>query len=111
MNDKITPLQILKDKHADFVNSRNWTEFNTPKNLAMSIAIEASELMEIFQWLTVEESENIKENDEEFIHLKEEIADVMIYLMALANRLNIDLTDAIVDKLAKNEKRFKKIEG
>lgn len=105
MNDFNTPIQTLKDRHEKFVQERGWTEFNNPKNLAMSISIEAAEILEIFQWLTLEESEDLKNGHKKFEHLQEEMADVLIYMMAMANRLNIDLTTAVINKMKKNEKR------
>lgn len=105
MNDKITNLQEIKEKVKKFVAERNWTTEHNPKNLSMCIAIEAAELMEIFQWVSNEESWNIDKSDE-FIHLQEELADVLIYCMSLANQLNIDVSAAIEDKMNKNEKRF-----
>jgi len=73
----------------------------------MSISIEAAELMGIFQWLSIEEANNISKDEEKFTHLKEEIADVIIYCLSLSNRLNIDVSEAVKDKMKKNEKRFK----
>lgn len=101
MIDKTTNIQTLKDKVLKFVQARNWDDFHSPKNLAMSIAIEASELMEIFQWLNEEESKNIMNTDEN-IHLQEELADIIIYCLSLSNRLNIDVSSAIEDKIKKN---------
>ena len=105
MEDKITNIQEIKDKINKFVKERNWTKSHSPKNLAMSISIEAAELMEIFQWLSTEEAWNIK-NSEEFTHLKEELADVLIYCLSFANQLGIDVADAIEDKMSKNARRF-----
>lgn len=101
MTDKLTNIQQLKDKVAKFVHERNWNQFHSPKNLAMSIAIEASELMEIFQWLSTEEAWDIN-NSSESTHLKEELSDVIIYCLSLANQLDIDVTTAIEDKIRKN---------
>lgn len=100
-SDETTTIQELKSKIALFTKERNWNQFHNPKNLSMSIAIEASELMEIFQWLTPEESWKISTSDE-YIHLKEELSDVMIYCLSLANQLGIDVAEAIEDKLEKN---------
>ncbi|MCQ4922228.1 nucleotide pyrophosphohydrolase [Tissierella carlieri] len=105
MNDKDTSIQEIKEKIAKFVKDRNWNEAHSPKNLSMSIAIEASELMEIFQWLSTEEAWNIS-NTEEFTHLKEELSDVIIYCLSLANQLNIDIATAIEDKIEKNGKKY-----
>lgn len=71
----------------------------------MSIAIEASELMEIFQWISTEEAWNIN-NTSEFTHLKEELSDVIIYCLSLANQLDIDVAAAIEDKIEKNSRKY-----
>ncbi len=105
MKDQITTLQEIKDKVAKFVKDRDWEKFHSPKNLAMSIAIEASELMEIFQWLTLEESWEII-NSDEGTHLREELSDVIIYCISLANQLNIDISDSIGDKIRKNSIKY-----
>lgn len=105
MTDNTTNLQDIKDKVKEFVASRDWSEYHSPKNLAMSIAIEAAELMEIFQWLSLEQAWEIKKSDE-FEHLQEELADVLIYCCSLANQLDIDMAAAIEDKMEKNARRY-----
>ncbi len=105
MSDTNTSIMYLKNKVKEFVTERNWNEYHNPKNLSMSIAIESSELMEIFQWKSIDESWNITDSVE-FGHMKEEIADVLIYCLSLANQLDIDLATAIQDKMDKNSKRF-----
>jgi NTP pyrophosphatase (non-canonical NTP hydrolase) len=105
MTDKTTNIQQLKDKVSKFVADRNWSQFHNPKNLSMSIAIEASELMEIFQWMTEKEAWDIN-NSSERTHLKEELSDVIIYCLSLANQLDIDVTAAIEDKLKKNAIKY-----
>ncbi len=105
MTDQTTNIQQLKDKIAKFVADRNWKQFHNPKNLSMSIAIEASELMEIFQWMREEEAWDVN-NSSESTHLKEELSDVIIYCMSLANQLDIDITVAIEDKLKKNAIKY-----
>lgn len=99
--DETRTIQEIKDKIAKFVKERNWNESHNPKNLSMSIAIEASELMEIFQWLSLEESLNIN-NSSKSVHLKEELSDVIIYCFSLANQLGIDISSAVDDKIKKN---------
>lgn len=101
MNDKDINIQEIKNRIAKFGEDRNWGEAHSPKNLSMSIAIEASELMEIFQWISTEGVWDIS-STEEFSHLKEELADVMIYCLSLANQLDIDVTASIEDKIRKN---------
>lgn len=105
MNDKDTSIQEIKEKISKFVKDRNWNEAHNPKNLSMSISIEASELMEILQWSSTEESWNINES-EEFTHLKEELSDVIIYCLSLANQLDIDVASAIKDKIEKNGEKY-----
>lgn len=105
MQDNNAKVQQIKNIVKKFVDQRNWNEAHNPKNLAMSIAIESAELMEIFQWLTIQESLEIK-NSEKFTHMKEELADVLIYCLSLANQLDIDITTIIEDKIAKNEKKY-----
>ena len=105
MTDQTSTIQEIKEKISRFVEERNWNEAHNPKNLSMSIAIEASELMEIFQWLSLEESLNINNSDES-IHLQEELSDVIIYCFSLANQLGIDISSAIDDKIKKNEIKY-----
>jgi NTP pyrophosphatase (non-canonical NTP hydrolase) len=87
-----------------FADDRNWDQFHNPKNLAMALSVEASELVEIFQWLTPEQSAVIMGSDEGE-HVKEEIADVLIYLIRLADKLNINIEEAVAEKIVKNSKK------
>lgn len=105
MDDKTTNIQELKNKVLTFVQERNWDKLHNPKNLAMSIAIEAGELMEIFQWLDEEEATHIMDSDEN-VHLKEELADIIIYCLSLSNRLGIDVSNAIEEKIEKNGMKY-----
>ena len=82
-----------------FVRERDWDQYHAPGNLAKSVSIEAAELLECFQW-----NDQPREGDLEHIH--EEIADVMIYCIMLANKLNLDLDDIIHDKMRKNSKKY-----
>ncbi len=100
-NDSNTEIEVLKKRIREFVAARKWQEFHSPKNLAMSVAIEAAELMEIFQWKTPEEALNITKSSE-FEHLREELADVMIYCISMSNQLGIDIATMIEDKVKKN---------
>ena len=102
----MSSLKELQRLVASFVTERDWDKFHTPKNLAMSIAIEAAEIMELFQWLTIEESK-LKVKEEGFKkELAYELADVLIYILSLCSRTDIDLENAIVEKLKINEIRF-----
>ncbi len=89
-----------------FLQQRHWKKFHTPKNLAMSIAIEAAEIMELFQWMSEQESIDALKHDE-FVHaLQNEIADVFIYMTSLASQAGIDMLDAALAKMKRNETRF-----
>ncbi|EOH83258.1 MULTISPECIES: nucleotide pyrophosphohydrolase [Enterococcus] len=83
-----------------FRDDRNWRQFHNEKDLAISISIEAAELLEIFQWKTSEEA------TQDFEHLKEEIADVLIYSYMLADNLGLDIDEIIKEKLEKNNMKY-----
>lgn len=107
MNDRTdeqTTVSELRQLMAQFVAERDWGQFHSPKNLAMSMAIEASELMEHFQWLTNEQSEEI---DAAVRHeVGEELADVVCYAMSVANSLDIDIASAVFQKMEKNRLKY-----
>jgi len=101
------PLNELKRLVKIFIHERNWQQYHTPKNLAMSISIESAEIMELFQWYTNEESlEKIRNDPKLKLALEDELADVLIYCLSMSNTCEIDLTNAIRKKLKTNEKRF-----
>ena len=102
----MSEIEELARKLQEFADARNWQQFHTPKNLAMAIAGEAGELVAEFQWLTSEQSElkHLSEAALEAIRL--EMADVFIYLIRLGTQLDIDLAQAVHDKIALNEDRF-----
>jgi NTP pyrophosphatase (non-canonical NTP hydrolase) len=95
----------LKQKLIAFRKKRDWEQFHKPKDLAVSLVIEASELLEIFQWKTdMEVSQMLKSDGYEVI--SEEIADIAIYLTYLCNDLGIDMEDVVSRKLEKNRKKY-----
>ncbi|TKX79177.1 nucleotide pyrophosphohydrolase [Halorubrum sp. SD626R] len=96
----------LEDRYQDFVSERDWEQFHTPKNLAEAISIEANELLEIFLWHDNHDAETIKEDSELKARVEEELADVVIYSIAIATQLDIDLVDAVEAKMDDNERRF-----
>ena len=104
--DGQTSVADLRDAVDRFVAARDWHVYHTPKHLAMSIAIEAAEIMEHFQWLTAEEAMRVMEDDVERTEVADELADVLIYCLSFANSSNIDVSTAIMAKLARNETRF-----
>ena len=88
----------------DFSKERDWMKFHSPKNLSMALAVEAAELAEIFQWLTEEES--IEDDPKRIDRVREEIGDIMIYLVELSDKFNIDPLTAAFDKIKKNAKKY-----
>lgn len=99
-------LEAIQEKLRQFTREREWEKYHTPKNLAMSAAIEAAELMEIFQWLTADESACIASSPEAMQATREEIADVLIYVLRLADVLGIDVEAAILQKITMNERKY-----
>jgi len=97
-------LQDLSEKLADFARQRDWEQFHSPKNLVMALAGETGELLEHFQWLTEEKSANLDTEKKEAVAF--EMADILIYLLRLGERLDIDVQDAAYRKMAINESRF-----
>jgi NTP pyrophosphatase (non-canonical NTP hydrolase) len=106
MNDATTTIAQLRQVVEHFVDRRDWHQFHTPKNLAMSMAIEAAELMEHFQWLTAEQSRAVAAQPEKLGEVADELADVLCYLLAMANELVLDLTHALEAKMAKNAEKY-----
>jgi len=106
MSDSDTTVSELRQLVNDFVERRDWHQFHAPKNLAMSMAIEAAELMEHFQWLTAEQSRAIAEKPEQLEEVGEELADVLCYALAMANELQLDLSATIRRKMQKNEQKY-----
>ncbi|HEY2762341.1 MAG TPA: nucleotide pyrophosphohydrolase [Pirellulales bacterium] len=106
MPDQITTMAELRSLMAEFVRKRDWNQFHSPKNLSMSLAIEAAELMEHFQWLTIEQSRAIAQQPEKLGEVSDELADVLCYALALANELSIDVSSAIRAKMVKNEQKY-----
>ncbi len=94
-------IKEIQKQLSDFADERDWDQFHNPKNLAMALSVEASELVEIFQWLTPEQAEVIM-NTDEGEHVQEEMADIMIYLIRMADKLDVDLESAVDDKIIKN---------
>ncbi|WP_026859832.1 nucleotide pyrophosphohydrolase [Jeotgalicoccus psychrophilus] len=94
-------MKDLTDKINEFRDERNWRQFHNSKDLALSLSLEASELLENFQWLSAEEgAEKNREN------IKDELADVFIYGLMMADDLDIDMNEAILNKLKKNAEKY-----
>ncbi|HEX7376035.1 MAG TPA: nucleotide pyrophosphohydrolase [Pirellulales bacterium] len=106
MNDQQTTLSDLREIVRQFVDERDWRQFHSPKNLSMSLAIEAAELMEHFQWISPEESRQIAADPEKLSAVGEELSDVLCYALALANELGLDVSTALRDKMVKNARKY-----
>ncbi|MGZ8249775.1 nucleotide pyrophosphohydrolase [Methylomagnum sp.] len=90
----------------DFAEARDWNRFHSPKNIATALAVEAAELLENFQWLTEEESRRLADKPEDFQAVREELADVQIYLLRLADLLGVDMEAAVREKMDKNAAKY-----
>ena len=97
--------EYLKNKMQQFIHERDWEKFHTPKNVAMSVAIEAAELMELFQWNDLSKEEIIS-NENLISKIRDEMADIFIYLISMALQLDIDIYNCIVEKMDRNKIRF-----
>ena len=97
-------LEQLRQRLAEFAAVRDWDQFHSPKNLAMALIAEAAELIEHFQWLTEEQSSNLPADKHQAVSY--ELADVFIYLIRLADKLDIDLLTATFAKIQINENRY-----
>ena len=94
-------LQTLRDHLRRFAKDREWDQFHSPKNLAIALSVEASELLEHFQWVTEEKSNSIPLSE-----VRKEMGDVLLYLIRLADKLDVDLIEAAQSKLLENAEKY-----
>lgn len=99
-------LQELQEHVRRFAHARDWEQFQNPKNLSMAMAGEAGELLALFQWLTPEQSATVMDESARAQDVRHEMADVFIYLLRMADVLGVDLSAAVVEKMAINERRY-----
>lgn len=104
--DQSTTVAELKKLVDDFVRARDWSQFHSPKNLSMALAVEAAELMEHFQWIEVSDSRAVADQPEKLAAAAEEVADVLAYTLAIANSLGIDLSETLHVKMIKNGVKY-----
>jgi len=97
-------LLMLRDKLREFAEARDWDQFHSPKNLSMALMVEVAELMEHFQWLTEEQSGNLDAAKKAVV--AEELADILLYLVRLSDKLEVDLPEAARHKLEKNAVKY-----
>jgi dCTP diphosphatase len=99
-----TDLNTLKQRLRKFAEARDWDQFHSPKNLSMALSAEVAEIIEHFQWLTEEQSKNLPKN--KLDEVETELADALIYLIRLADKLDIDLLTAAKSKIEDNEQKY-----
>jgi NTP pyrophosphatase (non-canonical NTP hydrolase) len=97
-------MNSLRDALRRFAAERDWDQFHSPKNLAIALSVEASELLEHFQWLTEDQAKALPPEKRD--QVRDEMADVLLYLVRLADKLEVDLIDAAAKKIAKNAKKY-----
>ena len=95
-------MEKLKSAIKEFISERDWEQYHAPKNLAMALSVEVSEIVEIFQWKKPED----QLSEEEIEALRQEIGDVLVYLLELADKFEIDIVEAAKHKLALNQKKY-----
>jgi len=100
----MTDIERLQQRLQEFADQRDWNQLHSPKNLAMALVVEAAELAEHFQWLTQQESYELEAGKLEKV--AEELADIFVYLVRLADRLGVDLPAAVDRKIALNEQKY-----
>ncbi len=104
MDQTINSLESLRDRLREFAKERDWDQYHTPKNLSMALIAEAAELIEHFQWVAGDQSHVLEEKTRTSV--EEELADILIYLVRISDKLEIDLYDAVERKIAINEKKY-----
>ena len=106
MHDSTTTVAELIKLVNDFVVERQWQQFHDPKNLSASIAIEAAELMEHFQWLRSDQLDSVHVDPKAMAEVREELADITAYLLSFASKMGIDLSSALEEKMRKNAVKY-----
>jgi NTP pyrophosphatase (non-canonical NTP hydrolase) len=100
----VQSLEQIKIRLREFAAERDWDQFHSPKNLAMALIVEAAELVEHFQWLTEEQSQTLP--PEKLAEVEQEIADIQIYLLRIADKLGVDMEKAVNAKIELNAKKY-----
>ncbi|MFD7565491.1 nucleotide pyrophosphohydrolase [Streptomyces tendae] len=106
MTDHPRDLAALRRRLAEFAAARDWQQYHTPKNLAAALGVEAAELLEIFQWLTPEQSARVMTDPDTAHRVRDEVADVLAYLLQFCEVLGVDPLAALEAKIERNESRF-----
>lgn len=99
-------LQKLNQDIEHFVSEREWDQFHSVKNLSMALSVESSELLEIFQWMSEEDSNHIKNNSQVMGKIEDEVADIFVYLLRIISKTDIDLEQVVRNKMRKNAQKY-----
>jgi NTP pyrophosphatase (non-canonical NTP hydrolase) len=97
-------VKSYQSKLKEFAKERDWDQFHSPKNIACALSVEASELLEIFQWLSDDQSRKLSEK--QLDEVRDEVSDVFLYLVKLADMLDLNLSESLDNKMIKNEKKY-----
>lgn len=89
-----------------FIKERDWEQFHSVKNLTMALSVESSELMEIFQWMSEADSNVVKNDQQKMVKIQDELADIFVYLLRIADRTGVDLENAVYHKMKKNIEKY-----
>ena len=106
LSDTTATIALLKKRIQKFIEDREWGKYHNSKDLAISIAVEASELLELFQWVREKDIEALLKDAGKFTMLEDELADIIILCLTLANVTGIDVSRAVMKKIEKNEAKY-----
>ena len=99
-------IEYLQAKLREFARDRDWEQYHTPKNISMALSVEAAELLEIFQWMTPDESIAVRNSQSQKQPVEDELGDILNYVLRLADVLDIDLEQAVSNKMEKNALKY-----
>lgn len=104
--EKKMDIKLLQSRVIQFRDERDWAQYHNPKDLAISLSLEASELLEVFQWKNADQVEAIKSDAEIRQRIKEELGDIFIYALTLAHEFSFDPAEVVMEKVQNNEERY-----
>lgn len=99
-------VELIQQRLREFANERDWEQFHTPKNLAIALSVETSELLEIFQWMSDQQAMDVKNDLKLMEKVSHEVADIMLYLLRLADVLSLNLNEITKSKIEINEIKY-----
>jgi dCTP diphosphatase len=105
-NNQSINTELLLSEIEKFVNDRDWDQFHSIKNLSMALSVESSELLEIFQWMNEQQSNQIESKPEALGQVEDELSDIFYYLLRISSKLNINLEESLLKKMKKNAEKY-----